>query len=254
MTRKTTLLLAAAAEIRAFCIENANQAQAKRYERFFNEGYDAYGIPKDVWEANRTRFFEKFGERFGLEGLLDLGDLLFESGKYEEGSFAIVTIMPLLDQFTPEAFQRVGLWLQCGVRNWAHADVICREVLSPCLKNRLIPFSGLSAWRQSDSKWKRRAVPVSLLVLLEGAAKIPSLLKFIEPLMLDSERVVHQGTGWFLREAWKKDPALVEEMLLKWKETAPRLIYQYATEKMTPAQKQRYRKSKQAGTGSDHGK
>jgi hypothetical protein len=53
MTRKTALLSAAAAEIRAFCIENANQAQAKRYERFFNEGYDAYGIPKDVWEANR---------------------------------------------------------------------------------------------------------------------------------------------------------------------------------------------------------
>jgi 3-methyladenine DNA glycosylase AlkD len=246
MTRKAVLLSTAVAEIRAFCMTNADQAQAKRYERFFNEGYDAYGISKDVWEANRTQFFQKFGERLGLEGLLDLGDLLFESGKYEEGSFAIVSILPLLDQFTPEAFQRVGFWLQCGVRNWAHADVICREVLGPCLKSERIPFSALSPWRQSDSKWKRRAVPVSLLALLEGATKIPPLLKFLEPLMLDAERVVHQGMGWFLREAWKKDPAPVEEMLLQWKEKAPRLIFQYATEKMTPAGKLRFRKSKRA--------
>jgi 3-methyladenine DNA glycosylase AlkD len=246
MTRKTARLSTVVAEIRSFCATNANQAQAKRYERFFNEGYDAYGIPKDVWEENRTFVFNKYGELFGLEGLLDLGDLLFESGKYEEGSFAIVSIMPLLDQFTPEAFQRVGIWLQCGVRNWAHADILCGEVLGPCLKKGSIPFSAISDWRHSNSKWQRRAVPVSLLALLKTSAKTALLIKFIEPLMLDPERVVNQGMGWFLREAWKKDPAPVEEILLKWKDKAPRLIFQYATEKMTPAQKLRFRKSKGA--------
>ncbi len=72
----------------------------------------------------------------------------------------------------------------------------------------------------------------------------PALLAFIRPLMLDVERVVHQGLGWFLRETWKKDPVPVEAFLLEWKDQAARLIFQYATEKMTPEQKARFRKTR----------
>ena len=51
--------------------------------------------------------------------------------------------------------------------------------------------------------------------------------------MLDAEREVHQFLGWFLRDAWNIRPSETEAFLLKWKETAPRIIIQYATEKMT---------------------
>jgi hypothetical protein len=51
---KTNILAAAAAEIRAFCA-----AHAARYAIFFREGYDPYGIPKEIWEANRLRFYEQ---------------------------------------------------------------------------------------------------------------------------------------------------------------------------------------------------
>lgn len=50
------------------------------------------------------------------------------------------------------------------------------------------------------------------------------MLLFIEPVMLDGERPVQQGLGWFLRESWRKHPEEVEAFLLKWKETAPRVI------------------------------
>jgi 3-methyladenine DNA glycosylase AlkD len=62
--------------------------------------------------------------------------------------------------------------------------------------------------------------------------------------MTDPEREVHQGTGWFLREAWKRKPEETEIFLLKWKDTAPRLIFQYATEKMTAEGKGRFRRHK----------
>ena len=62
--------------------------------------------------------------------------------------------------------------------------------------------------------------------------------------MLDPERVVQQGLGWFLREAWKKTPAPVEAYLTGWKDTAPRLIFQYATEKMSAADRARFRRAK----------
>ncbi len=98
-------------------------------------------------------------------------------------------------------------------------------------------------WRVSPSRWTRRAVPVSLLALIKTVE--PSLLlEFVEPMMLDQERVVHQGLGWFLRELWKKHPTEVEELLLKYKNISARLIFQYATEKMTKEQKLRFSKDK----------
>ena len=62
--------------------------------------------------------------------------------------------------------------------------------------------------------------------------------------MNDKEREVHQGAGWFLREAWKIERNETEAFLYKWKETAPRLIIQYATEKMTKDEKMKFKKSK----------
>ena len=72
----------------------------------------------------------------------------------------------------------------------------------------------------------------------------PAIFNFLESLMEDPEREFHQGMGWFLREAWKKDAHVTETFLLKWKNTAPRLIIHYATEKMTAEQKMKFKKEK----------
>jgi len=230
------------ADVRTFCAAHANAAQAQRYAKFFTEGYDAYGIDKDTWAQHERRVYDRHHETLTLEDFLDLGDLLTASGKYEEASFAITTIRPLLDRFTPATVQRIGVWLERGVRNWAHTDVICRELLEPCLTRGVISPADLWPWRDSTVKWKRRAVPVALIALVGERSRTAALLDGLRPLMLDQERVVHQGVGWFLREAWKVNPKMVEAFLLEWKDRAPRLIYQYATEKMDPARKERFRR------------
>jgi 3-methyladenine DNA glycosylase AlkD len=79
---------------------------------------------------------------------------------------------------------------------------------------------------------------------LKTCPNINEWLDFLEPMMLMPEKVVHQGLGWFLREAWKLYPQPVEDFLLKWKDSAPRLIFQYATEKMTSDEKIRFKKEK----------
>ncbi len=240
---------AAVDEMRTFCRAHADPAVVAKYAKYFKEGYDGYGIDREIWEKHGEQICQKYRDQLTLDGLLRLGDVLFESGKYEEGSFAIRSMTPLVGDFTAATFQGVGGWLEKGVRNWAHTDMICGELLSPCLKTGAVETSELAAWRKSESKWKRRAVPVALLGLI-GRVDTSRLLEFIRPLMVDSERVVHQGLGWFLREAWKKDPSPVEAYLLEFKDTAARLIFQYATEKMTPAQKERFRKVKKpAKTG-----
>jgi 3-methyladenine DNA glycosylase AlkD len=62
--------------------------------------------------------------------------------------------------------------------------------------------------------------------------------------MTDPDREVHQGTGWFLREAWKLNRGETEKFLMKHRNTAPRLIMQYATEKMTKDERLKFRRDK----------
>jgi 3-methyladenine DNA glycosylase AlkD len=111
-------------------------------------------------------------------------------------------------------------------------------------KKEIITYPDLDTWRTGKNKFQRRAVPVSLIKELKKISDYQPYLDFIEPMMMDPEREVHQGLGWFLREAWKRQPQQIEPFLYKWKNKAARLVFQYATEKMTPAEKQRYRKEK----------
>lgn len=238
-----------AKEIRAFCEKNKDVGVAKKNEGFFKEGYDAYGISREVFERQQNIFFINYKNQLGLEDFFDLADLLFASGKYEEASFAISFIKKLKKTFTVGAFERIGRWFEAGVRNWAHTDVICSELISYFIAENIILLKDFSLWRESSSKWKRRAVPVALLTMLKKTDDCGEMLYFIRPMMLDGERAVQQGLGWFLREAWKKQPRIVEAFLLEWKEVAPRLIFQYATEKMTREQKEKFRRSQKIKIG-----
>jgi 3-methyladenine DNA glycosylase AlkD len=86
-------------------------------------------------------------------------------------------------------------------------------------------------------------VPVTLIKLLKDRESFKDLFGFVEVLMNDPDREVHQGVGWFLREAWKRKPLETEAFLMKWKEVSPRLIFQYATEKMTSEEKLKFKRS-----------
>ena len=97
----------------------------------------------------------------------------------------------------------------------------------------IIKLEDLSKWRKAKNKFQRRCVPVAMIKLLKHNNDFDQLFAFIDPLMMDSEREVHQGLGWFLRECWKRDRKVTEDFLLKWKNDCARLIIQYATEKMT---------------------
>jgi 3-methyladenine DNA glycosylase AlkD len=233
------------ADIDKACRKFANPALAAKYARYFVEGYDSYGVKYDdpAWVKQKEAWLEAHRD-LGLKWFLELGEALFATGKYEHGAVAQWFVSQFREEIGPRAFAGVGKWFEGGVRNWAHSDVICGELLAPRLACGAVKLEALGSWRGSPYKYKRRAVPVAMLGLLKVTADYGPLLEFLRPLMLDGEKVVRQGLGWFLREAWKKQPAPVEAFLLEWKDTAPRLIFQYATEKMTAAQKERFRRGR----------
>ena len=141
-------------EIRTFCEENTDAAIIKKYAYYFKEGYDGWGLSREIYEAGKIQFIEKYKCALTLDDALDLSDLLFESGKFEEGTFGFSIVLSFQDEFTSATIERIGKWFEGGVQNWAHTDVICGEMISLFYKNNIIKYEDLSSWRDSASKWR----------------------------------------------------------------------------------------------------
>jgi 3-methyladenine DNA glycosylase AlkD len=223
-------------------VENADPAIVEKYSHYFKEGYPGYGLQKGVFEEIVDSLLAR--PEVTLELVLKTAPLLIETGKYEETSALIRMTLKYHKQFSRDTFLEVEKWFGSGITNWAHTDYICGELMHLFFKKKIIEMNDLRGWRNAKNKFQRRAVPVSLIKPMKGASDFQPFYNFIDPMMMDPEREVHQGLGWFLREAWKKQAEPTELFLMKWKNSAPRLIFQYATEKMTPDQKQGFRKEK----------
>ena len=229
-------------EIQSYCKANANEAIVKKYSRYFKEGFDAYGLSSEqIRDKAKLILSDK---KINLKFVLSTSKSLVKSGKYEETSFAIVLLKRFSKQFSADTFKEISKWFEIGIINWGHTDTICFYLISQFFERKTVTLKALSDWRTAKNKFKRRAVPVAMISLLKSNKNISALFSFIKPLMMDPERVVHQGLGWFLREAWKLKRKETESYLLKWKNKAPRLIFQYATEKMTPEEKKRFKRDK----------
>ena len=231
-------------EIRQFCIENANPEIVKKYSKFFTEGYDAYGLTQEIYENKRDKYLELWKTEMTIEDYLTLGDKLISTGKYEEASFGISFVYTNKDKLKASDFERIGLWLENGIANWGHTDVLSGKLLSYFTINNLVEIEAFNEWTKSTSIWKKRAVPVTLLESLKTTVPLKRILAIIDPLMNDGAKKVQQGLGWLLREAWKLHPEETEKFLMKWKDSCGRTIIQYATEKMDKEYRLKFRKEK----------
>lgn len=242
--RPSPALLVAA--IRRYCREHAQPDKAGKWARYFTEGYDSWGL-LDKGHPIFTSRLEAWAEEFaalGLDGFIEAGAELFKSGKFEEGSLAILLVKRQRDELDESRVRAMSAWFDGGVRNWAHVDVMCGELLAPLLEAGRLKAAVLEPWRVSPHRFQRRAAAVAMLGLLKTKRGPERVLSFIAPMMPDEEKVVHQGLGWVIKEVWKLDAAVAEAFLLKWKDRAARLIISTACEKMPAAEKVRFRAEK----------
>jgi 3-methyladenine DNA glycosylase AlkD len=231
-------------EIVEFCLANSDHSIVNKYSRYFKEGYYGYGIDSKILESQKTKWLDSWKEDMTIEDYLNLGDLLISTGKFEEADYAILFIASKKDEFSIETFDRIGKWLENGIQNWANTDVLCMLVLTEFIFNRIIEPKDFINWTISESKWKRRAVPVTFYEVIKKGHRPESILSVIEKLMEDKEEDVQKGLGTLLREIWKKQPKIAEDFLLKWKDKCGRKIIHYATEKMKKDDKAKFQKTK----------
>lgn len=230
-------------EIRVFCESNSNPEIIKKYSRYFKEGYDGYGIDEKIFKEQIDKWIEQWKDEMTIDSYLTLGDELLH-GRYDEKNLAISFIKSQRNYYSKDTFIRIGNWFDYGINNWATTDVLCMLVLSSLIIDKVIDLGDLKSWNNSESEWKRRAVPVTLVELIKKDLKPDEAIEIIEPLMLDDSEYVQKGIGTLLRGLWKKYPSDIENFLMKWKDKCGRLIIQYSTEKMDKEYRKKFRKSK----------
>jgi len=229
-------------DIQEYCQKHADPAIVQKYSRYFKDGYSGWGLPHELFEAKVAEILAIPG--MNIDRVQQLADSLVRSPKYEEVSIAILMTLKLQKEWSRKTFDTVENWFSIGITNWAHTDYICGEIIPLFFKKGFITLEDIGPWRFAKNKFQRRAAVVGLIKQMKLSSDFRPFFNFIEPMMVDPEREVHQGLGWFLREAWKKQPVPTEAFLFKWKEKAARLIFQYATEKMSKEDKERFRKTK----------
>lgn len=234
-------------EFLQFCQNNTNPAIVQKYQRYFVEGYDAYGLDQKSMEAERDRLWKIYKNQIGMADAFTLADRLWSTGKYELMSFGFWVTKPFLKDFNFDTFTEIGRWYDRYIINWAHSDIVSGDFLTHFLMNDVVSLSVYGEWMKAESRWRRRGCAVGLIKPVQkGKVSVSDALEVIRPAMLDDEKVVHQGLGWLLREMWKIEPAPVEAFLLEYKDSCARLIIQYATEKMDAVGKARFKKTKPA--------
>jgi 3-methyladenine DNA glycosylase AlkD len=231
-------------EIRHFCNANTSEENIVKYSRYFKNGFHGYGVPSGPLQQFSKDLVKT--KHYDFNTVLEAAPELIETNLYEESAIILLMAREFGKIYTKETFEIMTGWYAYGIRNWAHADMMGMYILPQFLKRNIIEYTDFKTWLSSPYKFQRRCIPVTYIkhFKLNRDDDFSKYFKFLEVLMNDPEREVHQGMGWFMREAWKIQQTTTEKFLLKWKDTCPRLIIQYATEKMEPQEKERFRKIK----------
>ncbi|OFX27028.1 MAG: hypothetical protein A2041_11005 [Bacteroidetes bacterium GWA2_31_9b] len=229
-------------EILFFCIQNSKEENIKKYSRYFKGGFVGYGLDTGLIEKKVKEIISE--NKMDIQSAYSVCKLLVKEKEYEIPSFALLMLNEFSKEFNDETFREIGSWFSLGINNWAHTDVLVMYFFPVFWKEEIICLEDLSNWRTAENKFQRRCVPVAMIKYLKHSTDYPKMFAFIDSMMMDPEREVHQGLGWFLRECWKKDRTQTEAFLLKWKNDCARLIIQYATEKLTKEERLQFRKEK----------
>lgn len=224
--------------IEKFCFDREDPVKAINNLRFFPEGYDAFGIDDEEIKVLRDRILEDF--ELSVDEIADLGRILFRTGKYEFGTLAILLIKKHRPRLTNYAYAAVKDWLDHGVENWAHADLLAFKILPVFFELELCDLQSFASWRDSRSKYTRRAVIISLM-WQRRALDAEAMLHFLTPLIRDREKVVQQALGWFLSDLWDKAPIPVEAFLQEHRETLDSSTLKQATSRMPLSKAKLYR-------------
>jgi 3-methyladenine DNA glycosylase AlkD len=185
--------------IRAALVAHAEPWKLPLMQGFFKDPVDAYC----TYTPHVRAIAKQHGGEFATwpeQQRTALARLLWASGKFEEGSVAILLFARMRRQCAYCHWKLFSRWLEREVGNWAHCDTLCGELLGPLLIRHPEWMGELREWAEAKQKFKRRAALVAPLKGLRKGLFRGEVVELRERLAGDPEEIVRKGAVWVGRE------------------------------------------------------
>lgn len=208
---------------------------------FFKEKINPIGVNNPTMRRIAKTIVRHYKEELGTTSAvfwLDVCESLLQTSVYEDGLaglFLLAYDNSFKESVSIDYFER---FIEKYVDNWAWDDSLCCEIGNYFL---LYPaeLKRTKKWVRSNNRWVARAAVVSLIPVVRKKKEIPLLLDHVCYLKKTNDDLLHKACGWALREAWKKEPKLIENFLLKEK-GLPRTTVRYAIERLSEGRRKRF--------------
>lgn len=166
---------------------------------------------------------------------------ILQSKFHEVRATGLFILIRNFDKADNEKSQKI--WVQCYldhlqyVNNWDLVDISAPAILGKWLLQRDRKI--LYQMARSGNLWKNRIAILSTLAFIREN-DFKDLLQLTHIFLQHPHDLMHKATGWMLREAWKRNPTLIEQFIMDNAEQMPRTMLRYAIERMAPADRKKY--------------
>lgn len=199
----------------------------------YGEGDQFLGVTVPHQRAIARRFAAAFTPA-------ELSSIL-QSKFHEVRATGLFILIRNFDKADNEKSQKI--WVQCYldhlqyVNNWDLVDISAPAILGKWLLHRDRKI--LYQMARAGNLWKNRIAILSTLAFIREN-DFKDLLQLTHIFLQHPHDLMHKATGWMLREAWKRNPTLIEQFIMDNAEQMPRTMLRYAIERMAPADRKKY--------------
>lgn len=216
-----------------------NRQIADHSQRFFKTGPGQYG-EGDRFLGIRVPDIRLRAKAFDPFVSLSETLRLLHSPFHEERLCALLMMVRKFEKGQPAEKQiifKAYLENTSAVNNWDLVDLSAHHIVGTHLLDR--SANRLCRLAQSDNLWERRIAVVATYAFIKNR-RYEEILAIAKRLLNDPEDLIHKATGWMLREAGKRDVAILRAFLEKHAVSMPRTMLRYAIEKFPDEERKRY--------------
>ncbi len=140
------------------------------------------------------------------------------------------------DEAAQQRLVKLYLANTAHINNWDLVDTSAPQLLGVWLltHDRAI----LDKFARSKYLWERRIAVITTQAFIR-AGQLEDTLRLVRGLLHDRHDLMHKACGWMLREAGKKDVAVLMDFLNEHQTRMPRTMLRYAIEHFPEAERQR---------------
>jgi 3-methyladenine DNA glycosylase AlkD len=221
--------------------ELRSEEELRKIQRYFKTGVGDYG-EGDVFLGVRMGDVFALAKRY-VEMPPEEIELLLESSLHEvrAGACSLMAKQAARRSTSEERRRQLfDLYLSRHdrINNWDLVDLAARDVVGAYLADR--PRDLLYELARSDDVWERRTAIYATSYFLR-AGELNETYAVAEILVEDPHDLIQKAVGGWLRESGKRDRERLLAFLAGNAERMPRTMLRYATEKLDPELRDRYR-------------